>query len=140
KDNQEDKEGLFDSADTIRDTLTIFVDLVGGIRVKSEAMRAAALQGFATATDLADYLVKKGVPFRDAHETVAHAVRMCDERGCDLADLTLEELKGVNELVEDDVFEVLTLEGSVASRKHVGGTAPERVREEAQRVLDETEG
>jgi len=140
KDNQEDKDGLFDSADTIRDTLTIFVDLVGGIRVKSEAMRAAALQGFATATDLADYLVKKGVPFRDAHETVAHAVRMCDERGCDLADLTLEELKGVNELVEDDVFEVLTLEGSVASRKHVGGTAPERVREEAQRVLDETEG
>ncbi|MBB5214066.1 argininosuccinate lyase [Parapusillimonas granuli] len=140
KDNQEDKEGLFDSADTIRDTLTIFVDLVGGIRVKSEAMRAAALQGFATATDLADYLVKKGLPFRDAHETVAHVVRMCDERGCDLADLTLEELKGINDLVEDDVFDVLTLEGSVASRKHVGGTAPERVKEEAQRVLDETAG
>src|SRR3546814_5352598 len=81
KDNQEDKEGLFDSADTIRDTLTIFVDMVGGIRVKADAMRAAALQGFATATDLADYLVKKGVPFRDAHETVAHAVRTCEERG-----------------------------------------------------------
>src|SRR5690606_30988762 len=92
KDNQEDKEGLFDAADTIRDTLTIFVDMAGGIKVKPEAMRAAALQGFATATDLADYLVKKGVPFRDAHETVAHAVRACEEQGCDLADLSLEQL------------------------------------------------
>ena len=88
KDNQEDKEGLFDTADTVRDTLTIFIDLVGGIRVKEDAMRAAALQGFATATDLADYLVKRGVPFRDAHEAVAHAVRECETKGCDLADLT----------------------------------------------------
>jgi argininosuccinate lyase len=113
KDNQEDKEGLFDSADTIRDTLTIFVDMVGGIRVKADAMRAAAMQGFATATDLADYLVKKGVPFRDAHETVAHAVRACEERGCDLADLSLEDLKGFHALIEQDIYQVLTLEGSV---------------------------
>ncbi|WP_301116285.1 argininosuccinate lyase [Pusillimonas sp. (ex Stolz et al. 2005)] len=138
KDNQEDKEGLFDSADTIRDTLTIFVDMVSGIRVKPEAMRAAALQGFATATDLADYLVKKGVPFRDAHETVAHAVRTCEEKGCDLADLPLEDLRAFHASIESDVFDVLTLEGSVAARNHIGGTAPERVRLEAQRVLDET--
>jgi len=138
KDNQEDKEGLFDSADTIRDTLTIFVDMVDGIKVRPEAMRAAALQGFATATDLADYLVKKGVPFRDAHETVAHAVRSCEEHGCDLADLSLEQLQGFHAQIGQDVFAVLTLEGSVAARKHIGGTAPERVRAEAQRVLDET--
>ncbi len=138
KDNQEDKEGLFDSADTIRDTLTIFVDMVSGIRVKPDAMRAAALQGFATATDLADYLVKKGVPFRDAHETVAHAVRSCEEQGCDLADLPLEQLQAFHGSIESDVFDVLTLEGSVAARNHIGGTAPERVKIEAQRVLDET--
>lgn len=135
KDNQEDKEGLFDAADTIRDTLTIFVDMVPGIRVKPDAMRAAALQGFATATDLADYLVKKGVPFRDAHETVAHAVRECETRGCDLADLSLAELQAFHPLVGDDIHQVLTLEGSVAARRHIGGTAPERVREEAQRIL-----
>lgn len=138
KDNQEDKEGLFDSADTIRDTLTIFVDMVSGIRVKPEAMRAAALQGFATATDLADYLVKKGVPFRDAHETVAHAVRACEEQGCDLADLSLEQLQAFHGSIESDVFDVLTLEGSVAARNHIGGTAPERVKIEAQRVLEAT--
>ncbi|HEY9571992.1 MAG TPA: argininosuccinate lyase [Pusillimonas sp.] len=138
KDNQEDKEGLFDSADTIRDTLTIFVDMVGGIRVKADAMRAAALQGFATATDLADYLVKKGVPFRDAHETVAHAVRTCEERGCDLSDLPLEDLKGFHALIAQDIYQVLTLEGSVAARRHIGGTAPERVKQEAQRVLADT--
>ncbi|NYT57634.1 argininosuccinate lyase [Alcaligenaceae bacterium] len=138
KDNQEDKEGLFDAADTIRDTLTIFVDMVGGITVKPEAMRAAALQGFATATDLADYLVKKGTPFRDAHETVAHAVRACEEQGCDLADLSLEQLQAFHASIEQDVFGVLTLEGSVAARKHIGGTAPERVKIEAQRVLDAT--
>ncbi|NYT60882.1 argininosuccinate lyase [Alcaligenaceae bacterium] len=138
KDNQEDKEGLFDSADTIRDTLTIFVDMVGGIKVKAEAMRAAALQGFATATDLADYLVKKGVPFRDAHETVAHAVRECEQRGCDLADLPLADLQKFHALIEDDIYGVLTLEGSVAARNHIGGTAPARVKEEAERVLAQT--
>jgi argininosuccinate lyase len=137
KDNQEDKEGLFDSADTIRDTLTIFVDMIGGIRVNAQAMRAAAMQGYATATDLADYLVKKGVPFRDAHETVALAVRECEQRGCDLSDLPLADLQGFNTLVQEDIYAVLTLEGSVAARNHIGGTAPERVRDEAQRILAE---
>ncbi|VFR25505.1 Argininosuccinate lyase [plant metagenome] len=136
KDNQEDKEGLFDTADTIRDTLTIFVDMAAGITVKQDAMRAAARQGFATATDLADYLVKRGLPFRDAHETVAHAVRACEERGCDLADLSTAELQAFHPSIEDDIHQVLTLEGSVASRSHIGGTAPERVRIEAQRILD----
>ena len=136
KDNQEDKEGLFDAADTIRDTLTIFVDMVSGIRVNAEAMREAALQGFATATDLADYLVKKGLPFRDAHETVALAVRRCEEKGCDLAGLTLSELQAFHPAIDDDIYDVLTLEGSVSARKHIGGTAPERVRIEAQRLLD----
>src|SRR3546814_10293562 len=90
--------------------------MVGGIKVKPEAMRAAALQGFATATDLADYLVKKGVPFRDAHETVAHAVRACEDQGCDLADLSLQQLQAFHPSIEQDVFNVLTLEGSVAAR------------------------
>jgi len=135
KDNQEDKEGLFDTADTLRDTLTIFVDLVAGITVKPDAMRAAALQGYATATDLADYLVKRGVPFRDAHEVVAHAVRACEERGCDLADLSVAELQAFHPAVAEDVHQVLTLAGSVAARAHIGGTAPQRVRAEAQRLL-----
>ncbi|TAK90021.1 MAG: argininosuccinate lyase [Burkholderiaceae bacterium] len=128
KDNQEDKEPLFDTADTLIDTLRIFADMVPGIRVKPEAMRAAALQGFATATDLADYLVKKGLPFRDAHEIVAHAVRICEQKSCDLADLPLAELQKFSPLIGDDVFAVLTLEGSLASRNHIGGTAPEQVR------------
>lgn len=138
KDNQEDKEGLFDTADTIRDTLTIFVDMVDGIRVNAPAMRAAALQGFATATDLADYLVKKGVPFRDAHETVALAVRSCETRGCDLADLPLSDLQAFHAAIDQDVYQVLTLEGSIAARSHIGGTAPERVMEEARRILGES--
>jgi len=135
KDNQEDKEGLFDTADTLRDTLTIFADMIPGITVKPDAMRAAALQGYATATDLADYLVKRGVPFRDAHETVARAVRACEERGCDLADLTVAELQAFHPAVAEDVHQVLTLAGSVAARAHIGGTAPERGRDEARRVL-----
>ena len=132
KDNQEDKEPLFDTVDTVADTLRIFVEMVAGIQVKPDAMRAAALQGFATATDLADYLVKRGLPFRDAHEAVAHAVRLCVERHCDLADLTLDEMRrelpSVAHLLGDDVFDVLTLEGSIASRNHPGGTAPQQVR------------
>ena len=132
KDNQEDKEPLFDTVDTVVDTLRIFAEMVAGISVKPAAMRAAALQGFSTATDLADYLVKRGLPFRDAHEAVAHAVRICVDRGCDLADLTLEEMRAelpnVAALIGDDVFDYLTLEGSVASRNHPGGTAPEQVR------------
>ncbi|WP_028310022.1 argininosuccinate lyase [Derxia gummosa] len=128
KDNQEDKEPLFDIADTLVDTLTIFADMAAGIRVKPEAMRAAALQGYATATDLADYLVKRGLPFRDAHEAVARAVKACVERGCDLSDLSVEELRAFSALVGDDAKAVLTLEGSVAARDHVGGTAPNQVR------------
>jgi len=134
KDNQEDKEPLFDTVDTLVDTLRIFADMAGGITVKPAAMRAAALQGYATATDLADYLVKKGLPFRDAHEAVAHAVRMCEQKGCDLADLSLDELRAFSPLVDADVKEVLTLEGSVAARAHVGGTAPEQVRAAIRRV------
>ena len=137
KDNQEDKEGLFDAADTVRDTLTIFVDMIEGIQVNKDAMRSAALQGYATATDLADYLVKKGVPFRDAHETVARAVRSSEERQCDLSDLPLQDLQSFHPSIENDIYQVLTLEGSVAARNHVGGTAPERVQEEAQRILSE---
>jgi argininosuccinate lyase len=134
KDNQEDKEPLFDSADTLCDTLRIFADMVPHIQVKAEAMRSAALQGFATATDLADYLVKKGLPFRDAHEAVAHAVKSCSSQGCDLSDLSLEDLRtacGLGNkanLIEQDAFEFLTLEGSVNSRQHIGGTAPEQVK------------
>jgi len=134
KDNQEDKEPLFDTVDTVTDTLRIFADMSRGISVKPEAMRAAALQGYATATDLADYLVKKGLPFRDAHEAVAHAVRTCVDRGCDLSDLTLDELKEFSSLIEADIFTVLTLEGSVAARNHVGGTAPVQVRAAIARV------
>ncbi len=128
KDNQEDKEPLFDTADTLRDTLAIFADLVGGIRVRPEAMRAALRQGYATATDLADYLVKKGLPFRDAHEAVALAVRTAEEQGCDLAELGLDALRNFSPLIGEDALAVLTVEGSLASRSHVGGTAPERVR------------
>jgi argininosuccinate lyase len=128
KDNQEDKEPLFDAADTLTDTLRIFVDLVGGIRVKAERMRQAAAEGFSTATDLADYLVKKGLPFRDAHEAVAHAVRRAADAGKDLSELSLEQLRAFSPLVGDDVYAVLTPEGSVAARNHIGGTAPEQVR------------
>ena len=127
KDNQEDKEPLFDTIDTLSDTLTIFADMIGSIQVKPERMRAAALEGFSTATDLADYLVKKGLPFRDAHEAVARAVRHAEERGVDLAELTLKEMRDFSPLVEADIGEVLTLEGSTASRNHVGGTAPAQV-------------
>ncbi len=128
KDNQEDKEPLFDTVDQLKGCLKVFADMVPEITCNREAMRRAALRGFATATDLADYLVRKGVPFRDAHEVVGKAVALCVERGCDLTDLTLEELRGFSEAIDEDVFDCLTLEGSVAARNHVGGTAPEQVR------------
>ncbi len=134
KDNQEDKEPLFDTIDTVTDTLRIFADMAGGITVKAENMRAAALQGYATATDLADYLVKKGLPFRDAHEAVAHAVRACDVANVDLSEMSLEQLREFSPLIEQDVFAVLSLEGSVAARDHVGGTAPNQVRKAIERV------
>ncbi|SFU89633.1 argininosuccinate lyase [Pseudoduganella namucuonensis] len=140
KDNQEDKEPLFDTVDTLVDTLRIFADMAGGITVKPDAMRAAALQGYATATDLADYLVKKGLPFRDAHEAVAHAVRACDDLKIDLAEMSLDQLRGFSTLIGEDVFQVLTLEGSVAARDHVGGTAPNQVRAAIARVRAQLAG
>ena len=129
KDNQEDKEPVFDIVDTLLPTLIIVTDLVaGGIEVDAGRMRAAAGTGYATATDLADYLVRKGVPFRDAHEAVAQAVRHAEERQVDLAQLPLDALQRFSPLIDDDVYGVLTLDGSVASRNRAGGTAPEQVR------------
>ena len=134
KDNQEDKEPLFDTVDTLIDTLRIFADMAGGITVKAEPMRNAALQGYATATDLADYLVKKGLPFRDAHEAVALAVRACDQKSCDLSELSIAALREFSPLIDEDVYQVLTLEGSVAARDHRGGTAPKQVTEAIKRA------
>ncbi len=132
KDNQEDKEPLFDTVDTLADCLEIVADLVAhGLAPVPDRMRAAAREGYATATDLADYLVRKGLPFRDAHEVVARAVREAETRGVELAALPLADLSRYSPLVDTDVFDVLTLEGSVASRDHPGGTAPRRVREAA---------
>ncbi|HEY0562733.1 MAG TPA: argininosuccinate lyase [Methylophilus sp.] len=127
KDNQEDKEPLFDTADTLLVTLEIYADMLRGIEVNAANMRQAALEGFSTATDLADYLVKKGMPFRDAHEVVALAVKEGVATGRDLAEMPLENLQRFNLLITQDVYNVLTLEGSVASRNHVGGTATEQV-------------
>ena len=134
KDNQEDKEPLFDTVDTVRDSLTIMADLAAAIEVKPERMRAAVLRGFATATDLADYLTRKGLAFRDAHEAVARAVKDAEKLGKDLAELPLDTLRGYSSLVADDVYSVLSPEGSVASRDHVGGTAPGQVRLAVERA------
>ena len=128
KDNQEDKEPLFDTVDTVSDTLRIFADMIPGITARPENMRDALRQGFATATDLADYLTRKGLPFRDAHEAVGLAVRRAEELGVDLPQLSLAELQSFSPLVAEDIFSILTVEGSLASRKHIGGTAPEQVR------------
>ncbi|GAB4469663.1 MAG: argininosuccinate lyase [Burkholderiaceae bacterium] len=133
KDNQEDKEPVFDTVDTVLDTLRAFAEMVPGIEVDAQAMRRAAAEGYSTATDLADYLVKKGVPFRDAHEAVAQAVRLAAERGCELAALPLADLQRFAPAIGADVFDVLTLEGAVAARAHVGGTAPARVAERVAR-------
>jgi argininosuccinate lyase len=127
KDNQEDKEPLFDTVDTLTDTLRIYADMLAGIRVRKEAMRNAAMRGYATATDLADYLVKKGLPFREAHEIVARAVRFADSGHRDLSALELSELKNFSDLIDSDIFQILILEGSASSRDHVGGTAPSQV-------------
>ena len=136
KDNQEDKEPLFDTVDTVTDTLRIFADMIGAVTVRHEMMRQAALQGYATATDLADYLVKKGLPFRDAHEAVARAVRYCVEKGCDLSELTLEQMRMFSDLIESDVLKILTLEGSVGARDHIGGTAPAQVKKASAALKD----
>ncbi len=137
KDNQEDKEPLFDVVDTLIDSLRVFAGMMGGLTVDAQAMRRAASEGYATATDLADYLVKKGLPFREAHEAVARAVRIASEQGLDLAALPLAELQGFSPLIADDVFEVLTLDGSLRARNHIGGTAPDQVRSAVVRARDE---
>ena len=128
KDNQEDKEPLFDTVDTLKDTLRIFAEMMGGVTVKPEAMERAALKGYATATDLADYLVKKGLPFRDAHETVAHAVKAAISHAVDLSELPLAVLQQFNPSIEKDVYAVLSLRGSLNARNILGGTAPAQVR------------
>ena len=140
KDNQEDKEPLFDTVDTLLGSLRVFADMVPAITVKADNMRAAARQGFATATDLADYLVRKGVPFRDAHDVVGRAVRLGVDSGRDLSEMSLEELRAFSDRIEEDVFDILTLEGSVAARDHFGGTAPEQVREAIERARQRING
>ena len=146
KDNQEDKEPLFDIVDTLKDTLRIFAEMVGGqlnpatgqkeggITVRPQAMELAARKGYATATDLADYLVKKGLPFRDAHEVVAHAVKTAIAQGLDLSELPLATLQQFNQAIGEDVFEVLSLRGSLNARNTLGGTAPAQVRAQIQRL------
>lgn len=129
KDNQEDKEPLFDTVDTLHNCLRAFADMMPNIKAKQQNMYNAAKRGFATATDLADYLVRKGMAFRDAHEVVGSAVRLGLETDRDLSELTLQELQGFSSTIGEEVFDILKLEGSVASRNHVGGTAPERVRQ-----------
>ena len=129
KDNQEDKEALFDTVETLKDCLRAFADMIPAMEANESVMRQAALAGFSTATDLADYLVRAGVPFRDAHEVVGKAVAHCITVNCDLADLTLESLQGFHPDIAADVFDVLTLDGSVAARDHFGGTAPAQVRQ-----------
>lgn len=128
KDNQEDKEPLFDTVDTLTDTLRVYTEMLAGITVNQDTLRQAAMKGYATATDLADYLVKNGIPFRDAHEIVAQTVRFAETKHCDLSELTLEELKKFSPVIEEDIYSVLSLEGSMKSRNHPGGTAPEQVR------------
>ncbi|MEJ2394230.1 MAG: argininosuccinate lyase [Candidatus Thiodiazotropha sp.] len=128
KDNQEDKEPLFDTADNLKGCLKIFADMIPAISCRKQAMREAAMKGFATATDLADYLVRKGMPFRDAHEVVGKAVAFGVAEGRDLSEMSLDELRSFSDTIDNDVFEVLTLEGSVAARDHIGGTAPKQVR------------
>jgi len=140
KDNQEDKEPLFDTVDTLKNTLRIFAEMIGGeaggqggIQVNAQAMHAAALQGYATATDLADYLVKKGVPFRDAHETVARAVRLATQKGVDLGALSLQELQAFDARIAPDALEALTLHGALNARATLGGTAAQQVRAQLAR-------
>jgi argininosuccinate lyase len=129
RDNQEDKEPLFDSLDTVTAAVTVFAGMIPQLKVNSEAMYEAARQGFSTATDLADYLVRKNIPFRDAHEIVGRAVQQAEQTGQDLSDMSLNDLRQFSADIENDVFDVLTLEGSVNARNHIGGTAPAQVLE-----------
>jgi argininosuccinate lyase len=136
KDNQEDKEPLFDTVDTLKETLRIFAEMMASITIKPEAMERAALKGYATATDLADYMTKKGLPFRDAHETVAKAVKYAIAQGVDLSALSLETLQSFNANIEADVFDCLSLRGSLEARNTLGGTAPSQVRMQIARHQD----
>ena len=136
KDNQEDKEPLFDTVDTVRDCLRAFADMVPAIEANKAEMYTAAKRGFSTATDLADYLVGNGIPFRDAHEVVGKAVAYGIAESKDLSDMSLEELAQFSDQIKNDVFAVLTLEGSVAARDHIGGTAPTQVKAAAARALE----
>ncbi len=136
KDNQEDKEPLFDAVDTVKDCLRAFADMIPAIESKKDSMLEAAKRGFSTATDLADYLVVKGVPFRDAHEIVGKSVAYGLETGKDLSEMSLQELQQFSDVIVDDVFDVLTLEGSVAARNHIGGTAPDQVRSAAKSAAE----
>ncbi|APX91638.1 argininosuccinate lyase [Halomonas sp. 1513] len=140
KDNQEDKEPLFDTLDTVKGCLRAFADMIPAIQAKPDNMREAARRGFSTATDLADYLVRKGVAFRDAHEIVGQSVAYGIAQRKDLSEMRLDELRQFSDTIGDDVFEVLTLEGSVAARNHIGGTAPDQVRAAAQRARDDLAG
>jgi len=136
KDNQEDKEPLFDTIDTVKDCLKAYADMIPALQAKPEVMREAARRGFSTATDLADYLVRRGVAFRDAHEIVGKAVGYGVKTGKDLADMSLDELQKFGPQIEKDVFAVLTLEGSVAARNHIGGTAPAQVKAAVKRAKE----
>jgi len=135
KDNQEDKEPIFDIVDTLKGSLKVYAEMMPTMQVKRENMEKAALQGFTTATDLADYLVRKNIPFRDAHEIVGKIVRHCVEHQCPLENLSLATLQTYSSLIEQDIYDVLTLQGSVAARNHLGGTAPEQVKQAAERML-----
>jgi argininosuccinate lyase len=136
RDNQEDKQPLFDAVDTVQACLTAYTGMLAAVSVNRGNMNAAAARGFATATDLADYLVRRNVAFRDAHAVVGQVVQYALENGRDLAELSLDELRGFSDSIEEDVFECLTLEGSIASRDHAGGTAPVRVRTAAARARE----
>ena len=134
KDTQEDKEPVFDAIDTVKDTLRAFIEMMPGVTPNREEMKNAAHAGYPTATDLADYLTKKGLPFRESHDVVGSVVKLASERGCDLAELPLEELKGFSDLIEEDVYEKdLKLESSIAASDHVGGTAPHQVAAQVSR-------
>lgn len=133
KDLQEDKEPVFDAIDTVKDTLRAFIEMMAGVVPNREQMRKAAAAGYPTATDLADYLTRRGVPFRTAHDIVGRVVRHASEADCDIAELSLDDLRSYSDVITDDVYKVLTLEGSVAARNHVGGTAPNQVLKQVER-------
>ncbi|HGX91926.1 MAG TPA: argininosuccinate lyase, partial [Candidatus Tenderia sp.] len=140
KDNQEDKEPLFDTIDNLRGCLKVYADMMATLQVKRDNMERAAIQGFSTATDLADYLVRNGVPFRDAHEVVGKAVRHGVESGKDLGEMAFEELAQFSDAIHEDVFDVLTLRGSVSARDHIGGTAPAQVKAAVARARQRLQG